>query len=194
MRDGREREREQERERERFGRLMLPHLDAAYGLARWLTRNDELAEDAVQEAYLRALRFFGSMRGEDGKPWLLKIVRNACYEMLEREQLPGQVEEFDEQSHREDNAAAGVVVVLPVNPEAAAIERADSQMVRDGLAALPRDFREALVLREIEGCTYKEIAAIVGAPIGTVMSRLSRARRLLQGILTERVKAQQTGT
>jgi RNA polymerase sigma-70 factor (ECF subfamily) len=195
VRDGREREREQER----FGRLMLPHLDAAYGLARWLTRNDELAEDAVQEAYLRALRFFGSLRGENGKPWLLKIVRNACYEMLEREKFAGQTEEFDEENHREDNAATGVVVVLPVNPEAAAIERADSRMVRECLAGLPRDFREALVLREVEGCTYKEIAAIVGAPIGTVMSRLSRARRLLQGILTERMtakhmKAQGTGT
>ena len=181
-------------QRERFERLMLPHLDAAYGLARWLTRNDEIAADAVQEAYLRAFRFFGSLRGDDGRPWLLRIVRNACYELLEKEQLPGPAENFDEESHGEEAAAAGAVVVLPVNPEAAAIERADNQLLRDGLAALPRDYREALVLREIEGCSYKEIAQIVGAPIGTVMSRLSRARRLLQGVLTERVKARQTGT
>jgi RNA polymerase sigma-70 factor (ECF subfamily) len=92
-------------QRARFERLMLPHLDAAYGLARWLTRNDELAEDAVQEAYLRALRFFGSMRGDDGRPWLLRIVRNACYEMLDRERLPGPAEDFDERSH--SAAAAG---------------------------------------------------------------------------------------
>jgi RNA polymerase sigma-70 factor (ECF subfamily) len=172
---------------------MLPHLDAAYGLARWLTRNDELAEDAVQEAYLRAIRFFGSLRDDNARPWLLRIVRNACYELLQRERLPGAVEAFAEDVHGAA-AAAGAVVVLPVNPEAAAIARADRALVRECLAALPYDFREALVLREIEGCTYKEIAEIVGAPIGTVMSRLSRARRLLQGVITERVKSKQTGT
>jgi RNA polymerase sigma-70 factor (ECF subfamily) len=181
-------------ERERFERLMLPHLDAAYGLARWLTRNDELAEDAVQEAYLRALRFFGSLRGDDARPWLLRIVRNACYELLQREPAAGTTEDFDEELHGAEVAAAGAVIVLPVNPEAAAIARADRELVRECLAALPRDFREALVLREIEGCSYKEIADIVGAPIGTVMSRLSRARRLLQGVISERVKSRQTGT
>jgi RNA polymerase sigma-70 factor (ECF subfamily) len=181
-------------ERQRFERLMLPHLDAAYGLARWLTKNDELADDAVQEAYLRALRFFGSLRGDDGRPWLLRIVRNACYEMLQREQLPGPAESFDEDSHGFEAAAAGAVLVLPVNPEAAAIERADGELVRDCLAALPRDYREAIVLREIQGCSYKEIAAVVDAPIGTVMSRLSRARRLLQGLIAERSRARQTGT
>jgi RNA polymerase sigma-70 factor (ECF subfamily) len=181
-------------ERERFERLLLPHLDAAYGLARWLTRNDELAEDAVQEAYLRAFRFFGSLRGDNGRPWLLKIVRNACYELMEREQLPGPAEAFDEESHADEGAASGAVIELPVNPEAAAIARADVRLVRECLAALPRDFREALVLREIQGCTYKEIAAVVGAPIGTVMSRLSRARRLLQAILSERSRARRTGT
>jgi RNA polymerase sigma-70 factor (ECF subfamily) len=181
-------------ERERFERLMLPHLDAAYGLARCLTRNDELAEDAVQDAYLRAFRFFGSLRGDDGRPWLLRIVRNACYELQQREQLAGETEDFDEDRHDGEMAAAGAVIVLPVNPEAAAIARADGKLVRECLSALPREFREALVLREIEGCSYKEIAVIVGAPIGTVMSRLARARRLLQGVITQRMKAKETGT
>lgn len=178
-------------ERERFERLMLPHLDAAYGLARWMTKNDELANDAVQEAFLRALRFFGSLRGEDGRPWLLKIVRNACLELMQRERFAG-AETFDEE--RDDAIAAAAVVVLPVNPEAAAIERAERQLVRDCLAELPCDFREALVLREIQGCTYREIAGITGAPIGTVMSRLARARRLLQGRISLRVRREGTGT
>lgn len=180
-------------ERERFERMMLPHLDAAYGLARWLTRNDELAEDAVQEAYLRALRFFGSLRGVDGRPWLFKIVRNACFELLDREPSGALAEAFDEEQHGADLIAAGAVIVLPVNPEAAAIDRAERQMVRDCIAALPRDFREALVLREIEDCSYKEIADITGVPIGTVMSRLARGRRLLQGLISQRVK-KETGT
>jgi RNA polymerase sigma-70 factor (ECF subfamily) len=118
-------------ERERFERLMLPHLDAAYGLARWMTKNDELANDAVQEAFLRAFRFFGSLRGEDGRPWLLRIVRNACLELMQREQFAA-AEAFDEERH--DGAAAGAVVVLPVNPEAAAIERAER---RSCATALP---------------------------------------------------------
>jgi RNA polymerase sigma factor (sigma-70 family) len=181
-----------DRERERFERVMLPHLDAAYGLARWLTRNDELAEDAVQEAYLRALRFFGSLRAGDGRPWLFKIVRNACFELLQRERSAA-AEVFDEEQHGSEAITAGAVLVLPVNPEAAAIDRADRQMVRDCLAALPRDFREALVLRELQECSYKEIADITGVPIGTVMSRLSRGRRLLQGLISQRVK-RDTGT
>lgn len=180
-------------ERERFERMMLPHLDAAYGLARWLTRNDELAQDAVQEAYLRALRFFGSLRGSDGRPWLLRIVRNACFELMEREHHSAEAEEFDEERHGGEPMGAGVVVMLPVNPEAAAIERAERRMVHDCLAALPRDFREVLVLREIQDCSYKEIAEITGLPIGTVMSRLSRARRLLQGTISQRVQ-RGTGT
>jgi RNA polymerase sigma-70 factor (ECF subfamily) len=180
--------------RQRFERLLLPHLDAAYGLARWLTRNDQLAEDAVQEAYLRALRFFGSLRGDDARPWLLRIVRNACYEMLERESTMPHGDAFDEELHAPDTVAAGAVVALPVNPEASAIARAERDLVHECLAALPRDFREVLVLREIEGCSYKEIADIVGAPIGTVMSRLSRARRLLQGVISERVRSRSTGT
>jgi RNA polymerase sigma-70 factor, ECF subfamily len=175
-------------ERERFERLLLPHLDAAYGLARWLMRNDEWAEDAVQESYLRALRYFGSLRGEDGRPWLLRIVRNACLDLLDREHSGAQIEPFDEELHADAASAAGAVLVLPVNPEAAAIGRAERQLVRDCVAALPRDFREVIVLRELQDCSYREIAEITGVPIGTVMSRLSRARRLLQGSISLRVK------
>lgn len=180
-------------QRQRFEQLMLPHLDAAYGLARWLTRNDELAQEAVQEAYLRALRFFGSLRGDDGRPWLLKIVRNACLELMDRERHAGTAEEFDEERHGDEAAAAGIVVALPVNPETAAIERAERRLVRDCLAQLPRDYREVLVLRELQGCRYQEIAEIAGIPIGTVMSRLARARRLLQGLISQRVQ-RATGT
>jgi RNA polymerase sigma-70 factor (ECF subfamily) len=181
-------------QRARFERLMLPHLDAAYALALWLTRNEAQAADAVQEAFLRAMRFFGSFRGEAGRPWLLKIVRNACYELREREQAYAEAAEFDEERMGAESAAAGAVYVLPVNPEAAAIERADRELVRRCLRALPGDFREALVLRELHGCSYKEIAAIAGVPIGTVMSRLARGRRLLQAKICEQARRKDTGT
>lgn len=173
---------------------MLPHLDAAYSLAWWLCRNDELANDIVQKAYLRALKFFGSFRGEEGRPWLLRIVRNACYEMRGREQARGDPEAFDEALHPGEAAAAGAVLVLPVNPEAAAIARADRELVRQCLDALPHEFREVLVLREIHGCSYREIASIASIPIGTVMSRLARGRRLLQTLIVARTREEETGT
>jgi RNA polymerase sigma-70 factor (ECF subfamily) len=178
--------------RERFERLLLPHLDAAYALARWLLRDDSLAEDAVQEACLRAFRFLGSLKGESAKPWLLKIVRNTCYELLARERLGAGREDFDEANPGE--SAAGTVVVLPLDPEASALRCADRALVRDCLAALPAVYREALVLREMHGCAYKEIAAIVGVPIGTVMSRLSRARRLLHWTIAERLRRDRTAS
>jgi RNA polymerase sigma-70 factor (ECF subfamily) len=181
-------------QRARFARLMLPHLDAAYSLALWLTRNEGLAADAVQEAFLRALRFFGAFRGDDGRPWLLKIVRNACYELREREQRHAEASGLDEQGLGAEAAAPGAVFVLPVNPEAALIERAQRELVHGCLRALPAEFREALVLRELHGCTYKEIAAIAGIPIGTVMSRLARGRRLLQAKICERQRRKDTGT
>jgi len=185
MRDG---------DRERFERVMLPHLDAAYRLARCLTRDDELSQDAVQEAYLRALRYFGSLRDDDARPWLLRIVRHACYDLLRREQPAGSTEEFDEETHSGNAAQAAVVVALPVNPETAAIERADGQFIRDCLASLPEEFREMLMLREVDGCSYKEIASLLGVPIGTVMSRLSRGRRMLLHRIGERGRGQWTGT
>lgn len=184
----------EEAKRERFERLILPHLDAAYTLAFWLARDEDRARDAVQEAYLRALRYFGSFRGEDGRPWLLKIVRNACFEMLERERTSVAAVEFDEEAVGPEMAAPGAVLVFPVNPETAAIERAGRELVWRCLRAMPHDYREALVLRELHGCSYKEIAAIAGVPIGTVMSRLARARRLLRAKIAASVKREDTGT
>lgn len=171
-----------EAEHARFKGLFLPHLDAAYGLAWWLTRDEDEARDAVQEAYLRALRYFGSFRGEDGRGWLLRIVRNACHELHQRgRQAPG--EELDEDTLEPDQVAGGAVVAFPRSPEAAAIERAGAEEVRRCLRSLPPEYREVLVLRELHELSYKEIASIAGIPIGTVMSRLARGRRLLQARL-----------
>lgn len=180
--------------RERFERLVLPHMDAAYNLARWLTRSEQQAEEAVQEACLRAFRFFGALRGDDARPWLLGIVRNTCYTLIEHDRESGAPDEFDEENHGEDTVAPGAVLSFPVNPETAAIESAGRELVRQCLRALPPEFREVLVLREINDCSYKEIAAIAEIPIGTVMSRLARGRRLLQRALSERMERKDTGT
>jgi len=169
-------------------------MDAAYSLASWLTRNEARAEDAVQEAYLRAFRFFDALRGDDARPWLLGIVRNTCYTLLERDRESGAPDEFDEESHREETVAPGAVVSFPVNPETAAIENADRQLVQQYLRGLPPEYREVVVLREINDCSYKEIAAIAEIPIGTVMSRLARGRRLLQRALSEHMERKDTGT
>jgi len=155
---------------------MLPHLDAAYNLARWLTRNEHDAADVVQEAYLRALRFFDSYHGGDGRAWLLTIVRNACHTNARStaRDTRGETVEFDEQTHALDVTAA---------PDAQPMRDVDQQVVKDSLADLPVELREMVVLRELEGLAYKEIAAVTGLPIGTVMSRLSRARRALTDAL-----------
>ncbi len=158
-----------------FEQVLLPHLDAAYNLARWLTRNDQDAEDVVQEAYLRALRFFGSFRGGDGRPWLLAIVRNACHDWLRGRGAIDQTS-FDEEIHSEDRTDS---------PETLLLRRRDRETLQRALAALPVALREVLVLRELEGLSYKNIAEVLGVPIGTVMSRLSRARARLDEMLTQ---------
>lgn len=184
---------EQEK-RVRFERLVLPHLDAAYSLAGWLVRDDVQAEDAVQEACLRAFRYFDALRGDDARPWLLGIVRNTCYGLLQRARQDGATDAFDEEGCSEDTIATGAVVSFPVNPEAAAIREADRERVQACLRALPAEYREAVVLREIHGCSYREIAAVCAVPIGTVMSRLSRGRRLLQQALAAPLSREGTGT
>jgi len=184
----------EEAKRERFERLVLPHVDAAFSLARWLARNEAQAEEAVQEAFLRAFRFFGGLRGDNARPWLLGIVRNCCYTLLERERAASMSAEFDDDAFGEDVVAAGAVLSFPGNPETIAIESADRELVQRCVRALPDEYREALVLRELHDCSYKEIAAIAGIPIGTVMSRLARGRRLLQQALRERMKKEDTGT
>ena len=163
--------------RSRFEALVVPHLAAAYNLARWLTRNDHDAEDVVQEAYLRAFRFFDSFRGTDGRAWILAIVRNACYTWLQQNRRE-QVALEDEMSDLEDQRP---------NPEALHLADVDQQLLRKAIEDLPEEFREAIILRELEGLSYKEIGGITGAPIGTVMSRLARARQRLEQALAGRV-------
>ncbi len=145
----------------------MPHLDAAFNLARWLTRNDHDAEDVVQEAMLRAYRFFDALRGE-ARPWLLAIVRNACFSWLQANR-PAELQAIDRMEQESD--APG--------PEALAARDLDRRRLNEAIAALPVQFREVLVLRELEDLAYKDIARIAEIPIGTVMSRLARARRLL---------------
>jgi RNA polymerase sigma-70 factor (ECF subfamily) len=159
--------------RERFETLVLPHLDAAHNLARWLLRREADAQDVAQEAMLRAYRFFGGFRGGDPRAWLLKIVRNACYTWIANARNGRADEEFDEEQH----------FVPEATPESLAIAGAERERLARALEALPPRSREVLVLRELEGCSYKEIAEITGVPIGTVMSSLSRARDRLQEAL-----------
>jgi RNA polymerase sigma-70 factor, ECF subfamily len=158
-------------ERARFEQVVLPHLHAAYNLARWLVRREQDAEDVVQEAYLRAYRFFSGFHGGDARAWLLQIVRNTSYTWLQQNRPQESAAEFDEEMHSDTQ--------IPVNPETLAIESANRERLHCALEELPPNFREVLVLRELEGCSYKEIAEITGIPIGTVMSSLSRARRRL---------------
>ena len=160
----------------RFEQAVLPHLGAAYNLARWLTRDAHDADDVVQEAYLRAYQFFDSFHGGDGRAWLLKIVRNTCYTWLEKNRPREPMTTFDETRHSAPAA----------EPDAPLVASEDRELLRQALGELPDEFREAIVLRELEGMSYREIAAVTGAPIGTVMSRLARARERLQAGLARR--------
>jgi RNA polymerase sigma-70 factor, ECF subfamily len=160
-----------------FERTVLPHLDAAYNLARFLMRNDQDAEDVVQEASLRAFRFFENFRGENSRAWFLSIVRNTSFTALKRNRTDESNVVFDEELHSSQVPPMDAGVVL---------DRAqDRQIVRAAIEQLPPEFREAITLRELEGCSYKEIADVAGVPVGTVMSRLARARRQLQLILSK---------
>jgi RNA polymerase sigma-70 factor, ECF subfamily len=159
------------RELDRFNESVLQHLDAAYNLARHLLRDAHEAEDAVQESFVRAIRHFGGFRGVDGRAWLLAIVRNTCFTQLRRRRSGGEKVEFDEEVHVIADDASG--------PEADLARTIAAESVRQGLDRLAVEFREVLVLRELEGLSYKEIAEVAGVPIGTVMSRLARARRQL---------------
>ena len=156
----------------RFEQLVLPHMDAAYNLARWLTRNDHDAQDVVQEAYLRAFRFWEGYHGGDARAWLLAIVRNTCFTWMQQNRAPGAMTTFDEEVHSEESDAA--------TPETLLLQSADQALVRQALEELPAHFREVLVLRELEGLSYKEIADVAGIPLGTVMSSLARARKRLR--------------
>jgi RNA polymerase sigma-70 factor, ECF subfamily len=159
----------------RFEMLVLPHLDAAFNLARWLLRSGADAEDAAQEAMLRAYRFFHGFHGGDVRAWLLQIVRNSCYTWLEKNRHVKDMTEFDEEVHGPPSPT----------PEALAITGDNRERLIHALESLPPRFREVIVLRELEGCSYKEIATLTSIPIGTVMSSLSRARRQLQLALAD---------
>src|SRR6266704_277108 len=163
---------------ENFEEVVLPHLRAAYNLARWLTRNETDAEDVVQEAYLRAFKHFGSFHGGDGRPWLLAIVRNTGYSWMQHNRSPELTIPLDDELHEIESK--------DLNPEALLLQSADTQVVRQALEDLPVEFREVLVLRELEGLSYKQIADVADIPMGTVMSRLARARKRLQQSLASR--------
>ena len=159
-----------------FEQAVLPHLDAAYNLARWLARNQQDAEDIVQETYLRAFRFFPGFRGGDARSWLMKIVRNTFYNSLHANRALHDAAEFDENLFSPDSR--------PRNPEELVLQNDTGALVRKALEKLPPNFREVLILRELEGMSYKEIADVTGLPAGTVMSSLSRARGRLREVLT----------
>ena len=155
-----------------FEQLMLPHLDAAYNLARWLLRDPHDAEDAVQDACLRAHRALDRFRGTDGRAWLLTIVRNVCYTQLRQKRREPEGVAFEDDLHGSSHD--------PADANAVAWQEIKSDLLRQALERLPTEYREVIVLHEIEGLAYREIAAVSDIPIGTVMSRLARARSKLQ--------------
>ncbi|MBI0536338.1 sigma-70 family RNA polymerase sigma factor [Roseomonas sp. KE2513] len=156
--------------------MVLTHLDAAYSLARWLVRAPHFAEDVVQEAVLRGLSYFASFRGEDGRAWLMRIVRNTAYTMLAARRQGGQAAE---QGQGLDGDMVRNLPDTGEGPDAALSRLEDAARLEQALAALPIELRECIVLKELEELSYKEIAQVTGVPIGTVMSRLWRARRAL---------------
>jgi RNA polymerase sigma-70 factor (ECF subfamily) len=161
----------------RFEEVILPHMDAAYNLARWLARNDHDAEDLVQESYLRAFKFFGSFHGANARGWLLTIVRNTCYTWFRENRAEELTTSFNEEIHSTE--------ADPFDPQKLLLQRESSQLLKQALEELPLEFREVLVLRELEGLSYKEIAVIADIPPGTVMSRLARARTRLKQCLSK---------
>src|SRR5437899_3081409 len=162
-----------------FEAVMLPHLDAAHNLARWLLRNEQDAQDIVQEAYLRAFKSFGGFHGSNGRAWLLTIVRNTAYTLLKKNHAVDLTTPFDEEIH-----ASGREAVSP----AAILERAeDAELIKNAMDELPAEFREILTLRHQEELSYQEIGEILKIPTGTVMSRLARARAKLREYLTSQM-------
>lgn len=163
----------------RFEQSIMPHMNAAYNLARWLAGNDTDAQDIVQEAYLRAFKFFSGFRGGDSRSWLLRIVRNSFYDWLKRNRREETQTPFDEELHSGDETGTPGTLLL---------EQADHELMRKAIADLPCEFREILVLRELEGFSYKEIADVAQVPLGTVMSRLARAREHLRTLVVQRLQ------
>jgi len=163
----------------RFEEIALPHLGAAYNLARWLVHNDHDAEDLVQEAFLRAFKSFSGYYGGNSRAWLLTIVRNTCYTWLQQNRVLRTSELIEDKLDEVELDFA--------DPETLLLQRVNAQIVRQALTELPVEFREVVVLREMEGFSYKEIANVVDLPLGTVMSRLARGRKRLQAVLAKRM-------
>ena len=166
-----------------FDEIILPHLDAAHNFARWLLRNSDDAEDVVQEACLRAFRYFGTFRGGNARAWLLRIVRTTSFSWLQKNRWRRLETEFDEEIHRSG--------AEDLNSETLLLQRANTQLVDQAMRQLPDRLREVLVLRELEGLSYKQMADVVGIPMGTVMSTLSRARDRFRHRLSELVRQQE---
>jgi RNA polymerase sigma-70 factor (ECF subfamily) len=164
----------------RFEQSIMPHMNAAYNLARWLAGNDTDAQDIVQEAYLRAFKFLSGFRGGDSRSWLLRIVRNSFYDWLKRSRREETETPFDEELHSTDHEIG--------TADSLVLEKADHELIRKAIEDLPLEFREILVLREFEGFSYKEIADVAEVPLGTVMSRLARARGHLRSLVVQRLE------
>jgi len=162
-----------------FEAMMLPHLDAAHNLARWLLRNDEDAQDVVQEAYLRAFKSFSGFHGSNGRAWLLTIVRNTSYTLLRKNRVVDLTTPYDEEIHAPSEESVSPATILE--------HTEDAELIRQAMDALPAEFREVLILRHQEDLSYKEIADITQIPPGTVMSRLARARAKLKEYLASRI-------
>lgn len=180
-----------EKSRSDFESVVLPHLDEAYNLARWLMRSAPEAQDVVQDAVLRALTYFETFRGTNAKAWVLTIVRNAAYSALRKQNEAGAVLPLDDEDAAESDGRFPPIAALidaTADPESLLAKAQERERFDELLAALPIALRECIVLRDIEGLAYKEISAIIGAPIGTVMSRLWRARRTLTKLASESVR------
>jgi RNA polymerase sigma factor (sigma-70 family) len=176
-------------DRARFSTVVLPYLGDAYALARWLTGDRADAEDVVQEACLRALRGIGGFAGTNARAWLLTIVRHAAYTWLGKNRSASLLVVEDLEAIEQQQASAAAFAQDAQTPEAALIAKADAQRLESTIAELPVPFRETLVLRDVQGLDYKEIAEVTKVPIGTVMSRLARARRrLIERIATDEAK------
>jgi RNA polymerase sigma-70 factor (ECF subfamily) len=159
--------------------LILPHLGAAYRFARWLTSTEDEARDLLQEACLRAYQYFDSFRGLNGHAWLLTVVRNTCHSQYRSQYAASNHVEFDEDAHGPDALSPASDVAAPMTPQEAMERESDRSTIHQAIACLPHEYRETLILRELEGLSYREIADVLNIPVGTVMSRLARARELL---------------
>ena len=163
---------------ESFEQLVLPHLNSAHNLARWLVKDSSLAEDVTQEAALRALRYFSSYHGGNVRAWFMRIVRNTAYDLMAARGRNPETS-LDDRGPGEDDGPALSVSDPGDNPEAALSRSEDAQRLSRAMHALPPELRECIILRELEGLSYKEMAEVMGVPVGTIMSRLWRARQAL---------------